>query len=49
MRRASGTLLYHFMMKLRDMAISRLPDINRVPWGPDDRDIFLKWAARTPR
>ncbi|MGW6740074.1 hypothetical protein ACWGDX_04860 [Streptomyces sp. NPDC055025] len=45
----SDTLPCQFMLGLKDMAISRLPDINRVPWGLDDRDIFLKWAARTPR
>jgi hypothetical protein len=43
----SDTVAYRFVTDLRDMAISRLPDIERVPWGLDDRDIFLRWAARS--
>ncbi|MCD0448061.1 hypothetical protein LO762_02445 [Actinocorallia sp. API 0066] len=42
----SETTTYKFLTALRFAAIGQLPDIRRVPWGLDERDVFLEWAAR---
>ncbi len=39
---------FAFTDLLRSGAIRQIPGYDRVPWGLDEPDIFLTWAARRP-